>query len=499
MLPLKKISLTKITQERAIRSFWFFCQTKIPKFYKDDRLYLKTLCVTLQKFYENKLKNNEIICDILIINIPPRHGKSLTLGLFAEWVLGINPKEGIITVSYNESLSTRFAKSVRDGINEKSLNPNHFTYSDLFEDSKIKYGDSSKSLWSLEGSYFSYLATSFSGTLTGLGGGLGIIDDPIPNFATAMNERALDDQWDFYKNTFRSRIEEGGKQIINHTRWTSRDICGRLLNESTDGVSKEVPQNVFVLKMQAYDEKTDTMLCDEVLSKKSYNENKKYLDPAILLANYQQITIDSEKRLYKQGFKTYNQTMFNTAITKGGIMKNYTDSSDGGGDFLVSINYIHFDDFAFISNIFLSTDSMSDENGENGTEQSVADFFYDDKVVFSRIESNNGGKNFARHIVRNLKKKKHSKTAVSWFHQNLNKVARISSNKYYAQQHILFPEGWAFKFEKFYTHIMQFKSDIKLNRHDDPEDVLTGVCEELQGTLPRPKFLGGNSIISSVA
>ena len=496
---IEKLSLIEIYQERVFRSFWFFCQTKIPKFYKDDRKYLKILCDTLQVFYQNKLKNENTICDILIINIPPRHGKSLTLGLFAEWVLGINPLEGIITVSYNEALSTRFAKSVRDGISEKSLNPNDFMYSDLFENVKIKYGDSSKSLWSLEGSYFSYLATSFSGTLTGLGGGLGIIDDPIPNFATANNESALEAQWDFYRNTFRSRIEEGGKQIINHTRWTSRDICGRLLNEDLNGVSTDIPKNIFVLKMQAENEFTGEMLCEEVLSKASNEENKKYLDPAIWQANYQQRTIDSKNRLYSVGFKTYSTELLNSIIAKGGIKKNYTDTADGGGDSLVSINYIVFEDFAFITNIFESTDAMSNDVGEKGTEQSVANFLYNDKVAFARVESNNGGKNFAKHVVKYLRENKNPKTAVCWFHQSLNKVVRIKTEHFFIQQNILFPDGWEYKFPTIYSHIMGFKKAIKQNKHDDIEDVLTGIGEELQGTLPKPKFLGGNSIISSVA
>ena len=61
--------------ELARREFFFYCQLKAPKFYKPDRLYLKQLCDELQTFYEGK-------DEVLVINIPPRHGKSRTAGLF---------------------------------------------------------------------------------------------------------------------------------------------------------------------------------------------------------------------------------------------------------------------------------------------------------------------------------------------------------------------------------------------------------------------------------
>ena len=47
---------------------------------------------------------------------------------------------------------------------------------------------------------------------------MGIIDDPIKNDQEAFNDRVLDEQWSWYTDTFLSRIEEGGMQIIVMTR-----------------------------------------------------------------------------------------------------------------------------------------------------------------------------------------------------------------------------------------------------------------------------------------
>ena len=99
----------KAKQELAKKSFWHYCKLSNPNFYKENRTHLRNMCNLLQQFYEGPE-------DLLIINLPPRHGKSYTATLFVEWVLGKNPSEKIMTASYNEALSSRFSKAVREHI-----------------------------------------------------------------------------------------------------------------------------------------------------------------------------------------------------------------------------------------------------------------------------------------------------------------------------------------------------------------------------------------------
>lgn len=113
-------------------------------FYKTDRQYLVELCTEFQEFYESE-------DEVLIINEPPRHGKSRTAGLFVEWVLGKNQNEKIMTGSYNETLSTMFSKNVRNSISELKADVYKPTFSDVFPGVAIKRGDGAMNLWSLEG------------------------------------------------------------------------------------------------------------------------------------------------------------------------------------------------------------------------------------------------------------------------------------------------------------------------------------------------------------
>ena len=78
--------------ELARRNFYYFCRLKDSEFYKKDRTYLKTLCDELQAFCESE-------DDVLIINMPPRMGKSYTLQNLETWLLGLNYKEKIRVVN----------------------------------------------------------------------------------------------------------------------------------------------------------------------------------------------------------------------------------------------------------------------------------------------------------------------------------------------------------------------------------------------------------------
>jgi len=218
---MKKISRKTIRLhakiELAKREFFFYCHLKAPDFYKLDRLYLRELCENLQDFFESD-------DEVLVVNMPPRHGKSRTVGCFVEWVLGKNQREKVMTGSYNETLSTVFSKNVRDTILAEKADKDKVVYSDIFPGVSIKRGDGAMNMWSLEGGYNNYLATSPTGTATGFGCSLMIIDDLIKSALEANNADVLQKHWDWFTNTMLSRLEEGGKIIIVMTRWHSEDL-----------------------------------------------------------------------------------------------------------------------------------------------------------------------------------------------------------------------------------------------------------------------------------
>ena len=150
--------------ELSRREFWQYCRTKAPDFYKKDRCFLHEFCDDLQSFIEPTDEH-----EVLVVNMPPRHGKSRTIGNFVEWVLGNDQTQKIMTGSYNETLSTNFSKGVRNTIQEIKGDADKIVYSDIFPGVNIKRGDGAMNMWSLEKGYNNYLATSPTGTATGFG------------------------------------------------------------------------------------------------------------------------------------------------------------------------------------------------------------------------------------------------------------------------------------------------------------------------------------------
>ena len=449
--------------ELARREFFFYCNLKAPDFYKENRKYLVDLCREFQEF----LESDE---EVLVVNEPPRHGKSRTAGLFVEWVLGNDPTRKIMTGSYNETLSTMFSKNVRNDIQEEKADQNKVVFSDIFPDVQIKRGDGAMNLWSLEGGYNNYLATSPSGTATGFGCDIMIIDDLIKSALEANSAKVLEDQWGWFTDTMLSRLEEGGKIIVIMTRWHSNDLAGRALKWC-----KEKGKKHRHISMKALvNKETHEMLCPEVLSYESYQDKISAMGADIASANYQQEPIDLKGQLYTS-FKIYEDV----PRDKSGkplftAIRSYTDTADEGSDWLCSIVYGVYNKEAYVLDIIYTKEPME------VTEGLVAAQFYQHQVSLAKIESNNGGKGFARAVKRILKEKYGSnRTKVKWFHQSQNKIARILSNSTWVMDHIYFPANWKDRWPDYHEDMNKYQREGK-NAHDDGPDATTGVAENIE-------------------
>lgn len=447
--------------ELARREFFSFCQTMAPDFYKDEREFLQELCQNLQDFYESPEE------DVMIVNLPPRFGKSRTASLLTQWVFGKNQREKVMTGSYNETLSTTFSKAVRNGISTAKADHSLIVFSDVFPGVRIKKGDGAMNLWSLEGGHNNYLATSPTGTATGFGCSLMIIDDLIKNAEEAANEATLEKHWGWFVNTMLSRLEEGGKIIIIMTRWATGDLAGRAMEHF-----REEKKRVRLLTMKALQD-DGTMLCPEILSRESYGMKVRAMGEDIASANYQQIPIDIKGKLYSR-FKTYEDLprdkTGNPLFT--GIY-SYCDTADQGSDYLCNIIWGAYQKEAYVLDVIYTREPME------VTEPMVAMALNDHQVNRARIESNSGGRSFARAVKRILEQELLTNyTDISWFHQSKNKVARITANAPWVMNHIYFPVNWRDKWPDYYRAMTTYQREGK-NAYDDAPDGTTGVCETM--------------------
>jgi len=408
---------------------------------------------------------------VLIVNEPPRFGKSRTSQKFVEWVLGRDRTIKVMTGSYNTTLSTMFSKNVRNAIQEVKADENKIIFSDMFPDTKIKDGDGAMNLWSLVGGYNNYLATSPGGTATGFGADLIIIDDLIKNSYEAHNEAIKQGHWNWFTDTMLSRLEEGGKIIIVMTRWASDDLAGKALEHF-----RKLGIKVKHINYKAIQD-DGTLLCESILSRESIELKKATIGFEIFNANYQQEPIDIKGRLYSS-IKTY------TDIPKDDAGKplfdyilNYTDTADTGSDFLCSICYGIYGASSYVLDVLYTKEAMET------TEPATAAMLTKNNVGCALIESNNGGRGFARNVERLCRESGNNHTAVKWFHQTQNKTARILSNSTGVMNNVLFPVNWQDRWPDFAADISKYQKEGK-DAHDDAPDALTGVYEN-----PKPKGL----------
>lgn len=436
--------------ELSRRKFLDYCKLRYPRFYTDDRAYLAEVCHRLQAFMEQNTKR------FLIVNMPPRHGKSFTAKNFTEWLFGQNNQIKIMTGSYNELLSTTFARQVRNTIEEKSAG-NRVVYNDIFPDTRVKYGEASASIWSLDGcDEKSYLATSPTGTATGFGANVIVVDDIIKNSEEAYNELVLEKQWSWFTNTMMQRTEGNDwKVIIIMTRWATNDLAGMIIDSYPD---------VELVTYKAIQD-DGSMLCDDILTRLDFDLKTQEMNEDIVQANYNQEPIDVKGKLYGE-FTTYDK------LPEGTFTKyNYTDTADKGTDYLCSVNYIVADGRVYVTDVVMTDESMEI------TEPLVADMLYTDKVNIATIESNNGGRGFSRNIERLIQEKYHSNSVIIRTKtQTTNKEARILASSAWVNKNVIMPFNWKNAHKTFYSQLTKYQRKGK-NAHDDAADVLAGIYE----------------------
>jgi hypothetical protein len=136
----------------------------------------------------------------LMVFAPPQHGKSelCSVRLPAYW-LGRRPDDPLILSSYAASLAESKSRQARQVVESPE-------YAELFPGIGTRRDSRAVDHWQLDGHRGSMLAVGVGGPVTGHGGLLGIIDDPLENWEQAQSQTIRGKLWEWYRTTFRTRI-----------------------------------------------------------------------------------------------------------------------------------------------------------------------------------------------------------------------------------------------------------------------------------------------------
>ena len=219
--PLAVAYKDAVTRETGQIDFMSFVETMWPSFIHGEHHAL--MATKFEEIASGKTKR-------LIINMPPRHTKSeFASYLLPAWFLGKFPNKKIIQCSNTAELAVGFGRKVRNLVDGDK-------YAKVFPNVSLRSDSKAAGRWSTNanGEYF---AIGVGGTVTGKGADLLIIDDPHSEQEAALaagDPSVFDKVYEWYTSGPRQRLQPGGSIVVVMTRWSKRDLTGKICQAMVD-------------------------------------------------------------------------------------------------------------------------------------------------------------------------------------------------------------------------------------------------------------------------
>lgn len=422
----------------------------------------------------------------LIVTVGPQHGKSMaSTRQLPAYLFGRNPNLKIAVASYNSTFARKFNRDIQRIIDTKEYNevfPN--TY--LNESNVVTVSDSylrNSEEFEIVGHRGSLKAVGRGGPLTGNPVDIMIMDDLYKDYAEGNSPLIRDAVIDWYTSVVKTRLHNDSQELIVFTRWHEDDLIGWLEKKETVVTInsfadiENIPEGSWVkINFASIKEDEPTELDPrqrgEALWPVKHSlkklEKTRALDVEMFNCLYQGNPMSAEGLLYRP-FKVWKE------LPELKIKKAYVDTADKGTDFLCGIAYglpVNPND----QNIYVLDVYYTDEPMEV-TEPGCAAMLIKHNVNLCDIESNNGGRGFARK-VNDLTP---PNIVIDWFTMSGNKESRIFSQSAQVNNTLVFPEAWSIDHPVFYDHVTRFKKLFKANKQDGGPDCMTGIIERNTG------------------
>lgn len=429
----------------------------------------------LTKFATGEIKK-------LMVFIPPQHGKSEgSTRRLPAFLLGHDPDLKIAVISYNATKARKFNREIQRIIDSEE-------YSSLFPETFLAnsaFGQEESGAWvrnsdecEMVGHRGWFKTVSVGGALTGDPVDVLIMDDIYKDAKSAWSPVVRESVRDWYDTVAETRLHNDSRQLMVITRWHEDDLGGELLRQQ--GIfSEDNPNGWEVITYPAikvgrptdHDERQEgEPLWPERHSLEKLQEIRKR-NPTVFESLYQQDPKPNEGLLYDSGFRTYSVRPATLKLKR----KAYIDTADTGDDFLCGIVY----DETEIANYVL--DVIYTQKPMEYTEPATAKMLVKWQVEEAVVESNNGGRGFARAVEKEVRIMGNDRMKFKWFFQKDNKDVRIYVNSAAVQNLTYMPDGWERIFPEFAKAVNGYLKAGK-NENDDAPDALTGMVERRRKT-----------------
>lgn len=437
----------------------------------------RIICEALDKVISGEIKR-------LIINIAPRYGKTeLAVKNFISYGMALNPKSKFIHLSYSDDLVLDSSKEINSTIRSDY-------FQRLFPESATDSTNAKKWYTNAGGGLY---AVSSAGQVTGFGAGQ--VDNPdekegkeIDDFMPAWDTKfagaiIIDDPIkpeDALSDTIRERVNNRFETTIRN-RVNSRNtpiiiIMQRLHEHDLCGYLQEIEPNdwtVISLPCIQHDENGKEKALWEFKHTLEELHKIEAANSFVFDTQYIQNPTPIEGLMYRE-FRTYETIPFYRDLEN----KNYTDTADTGDDYLCSICYVDTPVGNYVTDVLYTKKPME------YTEPKTAEMITKNATDWVDVESNNGGRGFARNVEKQCREIGNTKTFINWFCQTENKQVRIFTKSADVNNMTFFPVGWERKWPEFHKAITKYRKEGG-NSHDDAPDALSGCYEKRKIRIPK--------------
>lgn len=408
------------------------------------------------------------IYDIICLSLPPGTGKTTLLKFFNSAVIGWFPKDYNLFYSHSGDITRMYY----DGVYQMVSDSDEYTWHDIFPDLKITSTNAKMQQFNV-GKYkpFPSLQTASVGSENAgkvRASKFLLVDDMIGKLEEALNENILEKQWGAYTVDARQRKTMDNenkpcKEIINATRWSVRDVIGRVIT-MYDGNPR-----VKVIAVPDIDPKTKESNFDyeyQGFTVAFFNDQAHLMDDISYQCLYKQEPVEREGLLYhKDEVRRYTSLPNREPDAVLGVC----DTKTTGVDYMVLTVFYQYD------NDYYLVDCVCDDSTDFAIQQEkLASMILEHNMQQCEFESNAGGSRLA-HEVDKIVKERGGRCNITTKATSTNKETRIIVNSDWVKKNCLFkePEGYIPKSD--YGRFMSFMFSYSVagkNKFDDVVDCL---------------------------
>ncbi len=410
------------------------------------------------------------------ISMPPGTQKTTLEKFFCSWIIGKYPKDYSLFFSHNSDITEKFYKGVMDITTDST----EYKWSEIFPNVPLQ--STNAKLQEINfGKYKPYSSIQCSSIGSKNAGKVRTnrylyCDDLIGTIEEALNPIILEKIWRIYGVDLKQRkLNEQVKEIIIMTRWSTKDVIGRIIELYGDDPKLKiisVPDIDPVTGKSNFDYKYNGM------SVSFFNDQALTMDDISYRCLYKQDPIEREGLLYPE-----NKVMRYKELPEAKIKRvtGQCDTKGKGTDYFVLPCLVEFEGH---EGLYYCTDAMCNKSADYELQyETASNLIVDNRMQDCDFESNQGGDRVALEVGKRVEDKgwicKISDTPTE-----SNKEARIFQCSNWVLQHIVFKDRSLYQSKSDYGEMMGMLLRYSVsgkNPNDDVPDVFSNFALRMQG------------------